>query len=54
VREEKLTVARQWLRDGKSVKETALAFGFCDEFHFSRSYKGRYGHPPPVRENKGG
>ena len=29
-----------------SVKETAAALGFCDEFHFSRLFKKVTGRPP--------
>ena len=29
-----------------SVKETAAALGFCDEFHFSRVFKKITGRPP--------
>lgn len=44
----KLEMVRQFLISQPDVKlhETALNFGFCDEFHLSRSFSRRYGISP--------
>ena len=44
----KLEMVRQFLLSQPEVKlhETALNFGFCDEFHMSRTFKRKYGVSP--------
>ena len=44
----KLEMVRQFLLAQPDVKlhETALNFGFCDEFHLSRTFRKRYGISP--------
>lgn len=44
----KLEMVRQFLMNQPDVKlhETALNFGFCDEFHLSRTFHRKYGIPP--------
>lgn len=44
----KLEMVRQFLLSQPEVKlhETALNFGFCDEFHLSRTFKKKYGVSP--------
>lgn len=44
----KLEMVRQFLLSQPDVKlhETALNFGFCDEFHLSRTFKKKYGVSP--------
>ena len=46
--EVKLEMVRQFLltQPGVKLHETALNFGFCDEFHLSRSFRRRYGVSP--------
>ena len=41
-------MVRQFLltQPGVKLHETALNFGFCDEFHLSRSFRRRYGVSP--------
>jgi AraC-like DNA-binding protein len=46
VRRKRIERARQMLRDGSTVKQTALALGFYDEFHFSKVFKACLGYPP--------
>lgn len=45
--------ARELLRSGKQVKETAWAVGYGNERHFSRLYRKRFGRPP-ADEKRGG
>ncbi len=52
----KLEMVRQFLLAQPDVKlhETALNFGFCDEFHLSRTFRKKYGVAPGrYRENMG-
>lgn len=44
----KLEMVRQFLLTQPNVKlhETALNFGFCDEFHLSRTFRRKYGIAP--------
>ncbi len=48
--EVKLEMVRQFLLSQPEVKlhETALNFGFYDEFHLSKAFRKRYGVPPSV------
>ena len=47
----KLDAAAADIRADPRVTLRALAerYGFCDEYHFSRLYKARFGHPPKSR-----
>ena len=38
--------AKELLVEGRSVKETAIDLGFYDMFHFSKTFKKRFGAPP--------
>lgn len=42
----RLTKAREMLKNGQSVKETAQQAGFYDEFHFAKAFKKEFGFPP--------
>lgn len=44
----KLDIAHEQLRlnHGRHIRELALSLGFYDEFHFSKLYKRKFGHPP--------
>ncbi len=42
----KMLQARELFDAGKTVKETAEALGFRNEFHFRRKFKEYFGHPP--------
>jgi len=46
VRRARLGRARELLRRGRTVRETALELGYYDEFHFSREFKRHFGQPP--------
>ncbi len=46
VRKERMEKARNLLKKGNSIKETASQLGFYDEFHFSREFKRFWGDPP--------
>ncbi len=35
-----------------TLKEVAASFGFCDEYHFSKSYKTIFGHAPKSKSRK--
>jgi AraC-like DNA-binding protein len=39
--ERRMAAARTLLEKGRPVREVALALGYCDEFHFSKSFKAR-------------
>jgi AraC-like DNA-binding protein len=43
--------AIELLRDGNSVKETAVILDYKHATHFSREFKKRWGHPPSTRAN---
>ncbi len=43
--------ADEYLRQGKSVKETALLFGYRDQNYFSTVFKRVTGHTPSERKN---
>lgn len=53
----RLDMAMQMLRRGpeRSMRELAEAYGFCDEFHFSRAFRQRFGIPPSgvLRQGQG-
>ncbi|GAA2165974.1 AraC family transcriptional regulator [Actinomadura napierensis] len=42
----RLDVARRRLREGRPLAETALAVGFADQAHFTRTFKAAFGMPP--------
>jgi AraC-like DNA-binding protein len=42
----RMTIAAQWLRSGKSVKETASDLAYFDASHFSKAFKAFYGMSP--------
>jgi AraC-like DNA-binding protein len=44
--EVRLQHARALLREGASVSDAAVAAGYDDFSHFSRSFRRRFGHPP--------
>ncbi len=46
VLKERMKRAEEMLLEGRSVKEVGLHLGFCDEFHFSRSFKSSHGVSP--------
>lgn len=50
----KLERARQMLRSGLTVGETAGALGYCDEFHFSKMFKKHFGEPPVRHKRRSG
>jgi two-component system response regulator YesN len=50
----RLDKARELLRAGKRVKETAWAVGYGNERHFSRLYRDRFGVPPAEEKRNGG
>ena len=53
----KLEMVRQFLltQPGVKLHETALNFGFCDEFHLSRAFRRKYGiSPDRYRKNPSG
>ena len=50
VTELRLLRARELLREGLQVKETAWAVGYGSERHFARLYRGRFGHAPAVEK----
>jgi len=41
--------ALELLRDGSSVKETAIILGYKNPTHFSRDFKKHFGHSPGLR-----
>jgi len=47
----RLKKARELLSEGQSVKATAAQTGFYDEFHFSKCFRKRFGHPPSEMKN---
>jgi two-component system response regulator YesN len=47
----RLLKARESLRDGKSVKETAWAVGYGSERHFARLYRERFGYAPATEKH---
>lgn len=50
----RLERARRLLRQTSlSVLDVAVASGFTSAAHFSRAYKGRYGHPPRIERKRG-
>ncbi len=46
IRQERLDRAQALLAAGRSVRQTAEALGYYDEFHFSKDFKRRFGLPP--------
>lgn len=48
----KLEKARELIRSdpGVTLRWLASHFGFCDEYHFSRLYKAKYGHSPKQKK----
>jgi AraC-like DNA-binding protein len=42
----RLDVARGWLRDARPLADTALAAGFADQAHFTRTFKAAFGMTP--------
>lgn len=46
IRKQRMERAAKLLRDGKSIKETASALGYYDEFHFSKEFKRFRGESP--------
>lgn len=50
----KLEMVRQFLltQPGVKLHETALNFGFCDEFHLSRAFRRKYGLSPDQYRKK--
>jgi AraC-like DNA-binding protein len=42
----RLDVARGWLREARPLAETALAAGFADQAHFTRTFKAAIGMTP--------
>lgn len=44
----KMKKAREYLRSGMSVKETAAELGFSNQNYFSTAFKKHFGHPPSV------
>ena len=50
----KLEMVRQFLltQPGVKLHETALNFGFCDEFHLSRAFRRKYGLSPDQYRRK--
>lgn len=52
--EVKLEMVRQFLltQPGVKLHETALNFGFCDEFHLSRAFRRKYGLSPDQYRKK--
>ncbi|MBQ9778685.1 MAG: helix-turn-helix transcriptional regulator [Clostridia bacterium] len=50
-RTQKCNTAIRMLREGKSVKETALALGFCDAAYFATAFRRTTGHSPTYYRN---
>ena len=52
----KLEMVRQFLltQPGVKLHETALNFGFCDEFHLSKAFRRKYGLSPDQYRRKNG
>jgi AraC-like DNA-binding protein len=46
VADRKLDAAREMLKGGATVVETAMALSYYDEFHFSKAFRKRFGAPP--------
>ena len=46
--ETKLEMVRQFLltQPDTKLREAAINYGFCDEFHLSKAFKKKYGYPP--------
>ena len=42
----RVAYARKLIRDGESISEAALATGFCDQSHLSRTFKRIVGLTP--------
>lgn len=52
-RTQKCNAAIRMLREGKSVKETALELGFCDAAYFATAFRRITGHSPTYYRNNG-
>lgn len=46
IRKERMAKAKDLLKKGASVKETASELGYYDEFHFSKEFKRHFGKSP--------
>jgi len=49
--EQRQRQAVELLRDGSSVKETAIILGYKSATHFSRDFKKHFGHSPSTQPN---